>query len=175
MSKTTPNLFLMIASGLPASGKSTEIENKIAPQLTAANGFPTVIISSDALIERKAREMGKSYDEIFSTYASWADRECKLTFDQCVADGNFNIIVDRTNLNDKSKNMWINRMGEIYLEQFTVMIAEFQVPEDKMEEWEKRLNNREGKTIPKEVVDRMVQTQKPYGGLYPCVKYNTFA
>ena len=51
--------------GLPGCGKSTYVEDKLEENY--------VVLSTDALIEKRAEATGKTYNETFSTEIKWAE------------------------------------------------------------------------------------------------------
>ena len=89
-----PHIIVLV--GLPACGKSTFIQN---------GDFQNhEIISSDNLIEDYAKTVNKTYEEVFSEYIKIASRKILKIYDEALKS-NKNIIIDRTNLTEKSRNI----------------------------------------------------------------------
>lgn len=138
-----PTLYILC--GLPASGKSTWRE-------VNANALNRVV-SSDDYIEAVANQTGQTYDDIFSETIKEADAYCKSQFHEGIAARD-NIVVDRTNLNVKARRYWIEAAKKAG---YVVQAIWFAVPESEthLDEWERRLDSRPGKTIPHLVLRTM--------------------
>jgi predicted kinase len=136
------NLAIVLC-GVPASGKTTlrrDYEEQI-PDLA--------VISSDDYIEAQAKMEGKTYNDIFSSTIRQADAAFWKSLDCAIAVGK-TILIDRTNLTPKSRKKLLDiLLGSGY----TAHAVWFETPEQ--EEWERRLNSREGKTIPSHILDQM--------------------
>jgi predicted kinase len=92
-----PVIYVMV--GIPGCGKSTFID-KI---LNAANDY--VVLSSDNIIENKAKEIGKTYTEVFKTEVKAANKLVRVQFSDAIQSLK-NIIWDQTNLTvDKRKEI----------------------------------------------------------------------
>lgn len=136
-------LYMMI--GLPASGKSTWIEK---------NGYPnstSMIISSDAYIEKVANLRGYTYNDVFKECVGFAE-ESMFEDLKFAIQNNLNIIWDQTNLNVKTRTRKLSMIPDDY-EKIAVV---FKKPSQY--EWERRLNSRESKTIPKNILNSMVKS-----------------
>ena len=132
----------ILLCGLPASGKSTYADKH----------FPMGnIMSTDIVIENIARSYGMTYDAAFKNLISFAENVMWKHIDWSIEVGN-DIIIDRTNLSAKSRKKFIDKLKPYG---YTFEAIVFPTPEK--EEWERRLNSREGKTIPQNVLDSMVQ------------------
>ncbi len=136
------NLAIVLC-GVPASGKTTlrwDYEDQI----------PNVaVISSDDYIEDYAELHGKTYNEVFSDVIRQADAAFWKSLDVAISLGK-TIVIDRTNLTPKSRKKVLDiLLGSGY----TAHAVWFETPEQ--EEWERRLNSREGKTIPSHILDQM--------------------
>lgn len=129
--------------GVPGAGKSTWVEN----QLWAKD---CVYVSSDKLIEEEAERQGKTYNDVFKDYVNEA---ISLMLDQVIAarsEGK-DIIWDQTSVNVKSRKKKFSMLPD-----YEHIAVVFDTPP--LEELERRLSNRPGKNIPKEVVDSMIKT-----------------
>lgn len=126
--------------GMPCSGKSTFIE-KFSNKF---NDF--VIISTDNIIEDRAKEQGKTYNEIFKSEIKSATKEMNEKLAQAIQNGD-NIIWDQTNLTVKSRKSKLSSIPKDY--QKVAMYVETDL------ETIKARNTRPGKIIPESVIDNM--------------------
>lgn len=134
-----PELVVMV--GMPGSGKSTIIR-KNYPNHT--------IVSSDDIIEKLAAEDGKSYDEVFKKYIGRASGEMKGVFRDAVKNDE-NIVWDQTNLSKKKRRGILNQIPKHYR---TVAVV-FDIDE---RERQKRAAQREGKSIPPQIMQSMFKS-----------------
>ena len=133
----------IILVGVPASGKSTWHLNKFGD-------WPTTVASTDKIIESVTQIYGMSYDEGFKGLIQFAEQIMWRQITTCLMNrGDF--IIDRTNLTAKSRAKFIQKLK---LHKYNIECLVFPTPEP--EEWKRRLDSRRGKTIPQEVLDRMV-------------------
>lgn len=137
--------------GLPGSGKTTAIRNHLA-KMTETSQHPTKVISTDMLIEMYAMDKMKTYDQVFNDYIKIATVQSLLDVEQAVKDGS-NIIWDQTNLTIKGRKSKLEKIPDWYHKEALVIICAHDP------EWWRRLGNRPGKTIPKQVLATM---QKSY-------------
>lgn len=140
------NPEVQILVGLPGSGKSTYV-NKLLH-----NGNNYVIISSDAIIEKKAKEEGKTYSEMWRKLIKKATKATEVELKAAISFGT-NIIVDQTNLTVDKRKWILDQLSEGYYK----VAVYFTTP---MEEIEKRLEKREketGKRIPVNTINDMVK------------------
>ncbi|MFZ1301868.1 MAG: ATP-binding protein [Candidatus Microsaccharimonas sp.] len=131
----------IILCGMPASGKSTW-RNEIT-----LKGYE--VLSTDDLIEEYARSIGKTYDEVFTAYISVAEDRFWSSLELAVTEKR-NIIVDRTNINQKARRRILARLTKDYTKTAVAFI-----PPDRQSDYDehmRRLDNRPGKTIPKHVL-----------------------
>ena len=133
--------------GPPASGKSSWRDAYLA-----GTSQPTTVISTDDLIEEWANEHGLTYTEAFGKVNFRAiEAEAIERLRDAVSKGN-NIIIDRTNMKLKSRNMFHKLIPMTYEKHAVV----FDVPRDELQ---RRLYARAkatGKHIPINVVDDMI-------------------
>jgi predicted kinase len=144
----TKTLTLLI--GLPASGKST---------WRAQNVIEQYVISSDDYIERAAVVKGQTYNEAFADNIDDATAFNNQLFQKLIREGE-SIVVDRTNLNPKSRRNWIAQARN---KGYWIEGIVFQRPmtDSAHEEWNRRLV-RPGKTIPDHVlVDMFCSFKQP--------------
>ena len=133
--------------GVPASGKSTWLAQQGELERT-------MIISTDNTIEYIAELFDMSYNEAFPDLIKFAEKVMWKSLEDAAYFGD-NIIIDRTNLSVGSRKRFIK-----FLQGYGFEAVVFPTPEHK--EWERRLNSREGKTIPSHVLQSMVKNfEKP--------------
>jgi predicted kinase len=144
MKNTSPHVIVLV--GPPGSGKTTWIK---------ANGEGHTVISSDDLLEAWGNERGLTYSEAFKQAdmksierQMFAAFEAALLAEKC-------IIIDRTNMNVKSRNRFLSMVPRKYAKYAVVFTVS-------REELNKRLDQRPGKIIPPFVVDSMLASyQEP--------------
>lgn len=140
-----PKCVMLI--GVPGSGKSTWFEDNYSSQLKEYE-----VISTDDIIDFVSLFYGMTYDESFSDLIKFAE---KAMWKQLESASKFkdNILIDRTNLTVNSRRKFLR-----YLEGYTFEAVVFPTPDK--QEWERRLDSRGGKTIPKRVLDSMVASME---------------
>lgn len=142
MNDYNPVYIMMV--GVPASGKSTFIKEYFGDNAHVDYQY----YSSDREIEEFARVMGKTYNEVFfdrivaATDLSLSDLRHAITHSVSVID-------DHTNTSAKKRKAKLNNLPDNYIKIAFV----FSTPET--DEWQRRLDNRPGKTIPKNVLESM--------------------
>lgn len=156
-----PNCVILI--GLPGSGKSTWIKDNT--ELTKGH----TVISSDNIIEDIAKSYGMTYDEAFPDVIAFASRVVNKQLIQAVKTGE-SIIIDRTNLSDNSRKKYLNMFKRTH----NMIAVVFEIPDE--DEHNRRLNSREGKTIPAHILQNMRDSfQEPLLSDYDAVMVvNTF-
>ena len=139
----TKTPLLIVMSGLPNTGKTTlarHLQDKL-------NGR---IFSSDDLVERKAQEQRKTYDDVYEETIREAEREYQYMLRSFLEDArNLNVpaIVDRTNLTrEQRRNLRELAAGRLCF--IVYMETRFDV-------------HRPGKTIPADVIENMVRKLQP--------------
>jgi len=134
-----PNFHMMI--GIPASGKST-IEDKLL------NTHSSRTVSTDNIISAVAKATNTTYDEMHPHVIDFASKLEMHMLKHHIAKGH-DVICDQTNLTKKSRARKIAVVPKHYYKVAHV------VHTPPKEEHERRLASREGKTIPKNVLENM--------------------
>lgn len=135
-----PKLYVLI--GVPGSGKSTWVANQDWAK-------DCVYISTDKLVEEHANRRQSTYSDVFRDYMPTA---VNLMIDEVIKarEENKDIIWDQTSTTVYSRLKKFKMLPEYY----TIAVV-FPTPE--RSELDRRLANRPGKIIPKEVVDKMIE------------------
>jgi predicted kinase len=128
--------------GVPASGKSTWVKNQ-------EWAVACVIVSTDEFVENYAREVGRTYSEVFEEYMPTA---VGLMADKVVEarEAGKDIIWDQTSTTEKSRVRKFNMLPD-----YEHIAVVFNTPD--RAELDVRLSGRPGKHIPKRVVDSMIE------------------
>jgi len=142
-----PTLYMLI--GVPASGKSTWIA-----QHSVFDWSNTVVISTDAIIDRRAESQGKTYSEVFSKEIKSATAEMHDKLRVAIKTDR-DIIWDQTNVTAKSRASKLAQVPDTY----TKVAVFFATPEPA--ELQRRLASRPGKTIPAHIVQGMASQLEP--------------
>lgn len=129
-----PNAYVLV--GLPGVGKSTWVAGK------------RFIASSDNFINLFAAIRGKTYNEVFPEYIKKAEAHFWELLEGCNED----VYIDRTNLTIKSRARLFKALP---YHKFTAIV--FSIPEN----WQERLDSREGKQIPEHVLCQMDRNYQP--------------
>lgn len=144
----TPTCIVMV--GYPASGKSTRVK-------TLSNMDPDAFVySTDNLIEEWGATQGWSYDMAFDKYIDNATKQMNEWIDVAIRNKQ-NIIWDQTNLGAGKRRKVINRMKQAGYSVICECI-EPPVTDADVAEWNKRLASRPGKTIPADIIERMLDS-----------------
>jgi predicted kinase len=133
-------LYMLI--GVPGSGKSTWINNQDWSKDCA-------LISTDKLIEIEATRLGKTYNDVFKDYIKQATQIMTQEVEAAVLAGQ-DIIWDQTNTGRDARKSKLAQVPNYYK-----IAVVFATPES--EEWQRRLNNRPGKSIPPAVLSAMAR------------------
>lgn len=142
-----PKAYILI--GVPGSGKSTWVAKQ------PFDWGRTVVASSDAYIERYAKEQGKTYSEVFKDYVNIATKQMDVDVKNAI-ENRLDIVWDQTNVSAGARSKKLRLFPKDY-EKIAVVFA---TPDDK--ELARRLALRPGKTIPPDVIDSMKkQIQEP--------------
>lgn len=135
-----PELIMMV--GIPASGKSTCIK-----QYESIPGY--TVVGTDCVLERIAAKENISYNQAFDLYYKQANAELNAAVDAAIAE-RCSVIWDQTNLSKKARSSKLDRFPSNYQKIAVVVCCR------NMEEHNRRLNSRPGKTISQAVLDRMI-------------------
>lgn len=129
--------------GLPAAGKSTWlVKNKAM-----------YIASSDDIITTMGREYGMSYTEAWPLLNKFAEKAFLYKV-KAYAKYKLDFYIDRTNLTKKARAKIINIIKEEGEGLYWIDAMVFPLPKEY--EWQRRLDVRQDKFIPKEVLDNML-------------------
>lgn len=134
--------------GVPGSGKSF---------WAATQPFDwsrMILLSTDNIIEMRAKALGKTYTEVFAKEIKSATAEMNQQW-QMAMEQNFNIIHDQTNLTEIARADKLAKIPATY----SRVAVFFPTPPD--QELERRLASRPGKTIPAKVVQSMKDRLQP--------------
>lgn len=134
---------MVVMIGLPGSGKSTYARENY-PEYT--------IISSDAILERIAKDLGKTYDDVFDKHIGMANHEFFNQLDSAIANGD-DIVIDRTNLSKKSRARVLGplvKLGKVADYHVTAVLVD-----PGLEVVRERLRNRKDKKITPGVIYSM--------------------
>lgn len=136
--------------GLPASGKSTLIEETIIPKVGG------VILSTDNVIEGWAKEAGLTYDEIFDTpiiEAATMQLQTDLSYHMSMEAPV--LIWDQTNLYLEKRLEILETLQE---NGYTVFCICFEVTPESVAICKERIKGRRGKELSDEIIDELAET-----------------
>jgi predicted kinase len=100
-----PVVYLMV--GIPGSGKSTWIQEKIKETNNA------VIVSTDGHIEKHAKSQNKAYNEVFHGYIKTATNKMVQDLNDALYKEK-NIFYDQTNLGAKTRRWKLSQIPSSY-------------------------------------------------------------
>lgn len=134
-----PKLYVLV--GVPGSGKSTWVQNQDW-------AIPCAYISTDKFVDAYAKEVGRTYSEVFDEFMPNA---VKMMADEVVLarEQGRDIIWDQTSTTLASRKRKFNMLRDYY-----AIAVVFKTPEK--EELDRRLASREGKNIPEHVMRSMI-------------------
>jgi len=138
-----PNPWLVMLIGLPGSGKSTYCRSNL-PKVP--------ILSTDDIIEKYAKDKGKTYSEVFTKIASEAGKHVQQKTKKFIKDRQ-SVIIDQTNMTRKSRTNKLIPFEGYY--KVAIIVTADPV------ELTLRLKLRAeqtGKYIPQNVIDQMAQS-----------------
>jgi len=129
--------------GIPTSGKSTYVQ-----KLKKLDYWKdAVVLSTDNYIEKYAKRVGQTYNEVFDDVIKDATRELELELNWSKSKGR-NIIWDQTNLSIKTRKKKLSKLPSFYAKGAVYF-------EISLEEALERNKHREGKFIPESILKRM--------------------
>ena len=136
--------------GIPTSGKTTFLKTLLGQE----KWKNAVVLSTDNYLDMVARDLNKTYNEVFENHISEATDNMWEQLKFAIFEGK-NIINDQTNLTRKSRKIKISKIPDSYKKS----IVYFEIG---LKEALERNEHREGKYIPKSVLKRMYHTfEKP--------------
>jgi hypothetical protein len=142
-----PTLYMLI--GVPCAGKSTWVGNQMFDWTI------TEMVSTDAIIDRRAAAQGKTYSDVFKREIKSATAEMNQTLRSAISS-NKDIVWDQTNVTAKARKNKLDQIPNGYRK-----VAIFVATPDRAE-LQRRLDGRPGKTIPYNIVMGMVsQLERP--------------
>lgn len=135
-----PKLYILV--GVPGSGKSTWVANQDWAK-------DCVYISTDKLVEEHASRKQTTYSDVFKDYMPTA---VNRMIDEVIQakEQQKDIIWDQTSTTVYSRLKKFKMLPEYY-----AIAVVFPTPE--RPELDRRLSSRQGKIIPKEVIDKMIE------------------
>lgn len=145
----------LILVGLPATGKSTWVDSLVADDpYDPYDNDPIAdwpVHSTDNIVEKIADNYGFTYNEIWKDTISLATRLYNRDMKETIK-AECSCIIDRTNLTIESRKKIIDLFKP---KGYKIEVMVFSKPDDV--EWNRRLGSREGKNIPKEQLDSMIE------------------
>lgn len=133
---------LYVLVGVPGSGKSTWIGHQVF------DWDKTVIVSTDNYVERYARSVGKTYNEVFKDYMPTAVDLMAESARQAFADGK-DVIWDQTSTSVKTRARKLRMAPKHY----TKIAVVFKTPAP---DQHAKMLDRPGKNIPDEILQDMI-------------------
>lgn len=131
--------------GAPGTGKSTWLASQ------QMHSF-AYIASTDNIIQCTAEDNGMTYDEAFKDLIAFAEKAMWRNIKMAAEEGD-PIYIDRTNMTAKGRQKFVQFLKP-YGYVFEAVV--FLPPEES--EWQRRLNSREGKTIPDHIINSMLKS-----------------
>jgi predicted kinase len=139
-----PTAYILV--GVPGSGKTTWVRNQKWTR-------DCVYVSTDRFVEQYARRVKKTYSEVFDDYMPRAVKRMAAQVVRAREQGR-DIIWDQTSTTVAS------RARKFYMLSDYHMIA-IVFPTPDQNELKRRLDSRPGKTVPQDVIDRMLSEWEP--------------
>ena len=142
--------------GLPGLGKSTLVT--VDELLYKKIDLPLFVYSTDRYIEYEAAIEGKTYDDCFETLIKDATSAMNSSLDFSIKNRQ-DIIWDQTNLGVGKRKKIINRMKQAgYQVRCNCIVPPEAGWISDQKVWRRRLLNREGKTIPQNILTNMIKS-----------------
>lgn len=142
---------LEVLVGLPGSGKSTRLKFVDDPEF----GDTVFVYSTDAYIEREARAVGKTYNEMFRDLIDPATKRQNELLDHALNIG-VDVYWDQTNMSSKKRKGILSKFPKSYRKECWCI-----APPRTADEWaelDRRLASRPGKTIPHHIIEAMADS-----------------
>lgn len=138
--------------GLPGLGKS----NMVSKNAQIKKHW--FVYSTDSILERIAKDMSKTYNDVFHEHIKNAQLEADVLLEKAIKD-KLNIAFDQTNLGVGKRKKIINRMRNAgYAVNCVCLLPPEAGHLDDQKEWKLRLESRPGKTIPTHVLANMLES-----------------
>jgi predicted kinase len=131
---------LYVLVGIPGSGKTTWVNNQPWAKDCA-------YISTDIYVEKFAKKLGKTYDDVFQQVMPRCVRLMMRAVDKAEREGK-DIIWDQTNVSVYSRLKKLRRLRNYY----SIAVV---FPTPNRQELSRRLMSRDGKHIPENVIRSM--------------------
>jgi tRNA uridine 5-carbamoylmethylation protein Kti12 len=142
--------------GLPGLGKSTLVEDQ--RKVYERIDMDVFVYSTDNILERIAKFLGKTYDDVFEKHIKSATAEADIDLAEAIKNRQ-DIIFDQTNLGVSKRRKIINRMKQAgYQVRCECIVPPESDYDGDKEDWAQRLANRPGKTIPQHVLSNMIES-----------------
>ena len=137
----TDNPVYIMLVGVPAAGKSTFREY--------AFSYGYTIFSTDYQLEQIAKQLNKTYNEVFTDYYVESNNLAEETLDIAL-DRGYDIVDDHNNLTVATRRRRLRFIPSHYTKIAMVLNP------PPMDEYRRRINNRPGKVIPEPVIQHML-------------------
>jgi tRNA uridine 5-carbamoylmethylation protein Kti12 len=142
---------LEVLVGLPGSGKSTRLSFVDDPEF----GGDVFVYSTDNYIEARAKEVGKTYNDMFRDHIDAATKHMNDVLAIVVSAG-IDVFWDQTNMSSKKRKSILSKFPKNYRKECWC-IAPPRTPEE-WAELDRRLASRPGKTIPHHIIESMADS-----------------
>lgn len=142
--------------GLPGLGKSTLVDSQ--RKIYDCIEMDLFVYSTDGILERIAKFLGKTYDDVFEKHIKSATTEADIDLAYAIKKRQ-DIVWDQTNLGVGKRRKIINRMNQAgYQVRCECIVPPESDYDGDKEDWVQRLANRPGKTIPQNVLTNMIES-----------------
>lgn len=139
---------LAVLVGLPGSGKSTCIRSTYTD--------PTMFVySTDDLLEVAAKELGLTYNDVFADMIKSVTHAADSSLAVAIKN-NKDVVWDQTNLSVKKRATILSKFPASYLKLCVCFVPPQNAEEQ--QELDRRLANRQGKTIPAHIMRNMASS-----------------
>lgn len=142
--------------GLPGLGKSTLVDSQ--RKVYERIDMDVFVYSTDNYIEDAAKHFGVTYNEAFEDNIKGATESMNALLDSAIKERQ-DVIFDQTNLGVGKRRKIINRMKQAgYQVRCECIVPPESDYDGTKENWVERLANRQGKTIPQNVLTNMIDS-----------------